>query len=64
MKRPRKSLRILLLCHRDLVPSDDPSTTSADALEETETERDVLTALRALGHQVEVRTANAQKSIA
>ena len=53
MKAP-KSLRILLLCHRDLVPPEDEAAATEDVLEETETERDVLRALRALGHKVEV----------
>lgn len=54
MKRPRTSLRILLLCHEDLIPPEDEAAASAEKLEQTETERDVLRALRALGHSVEV----------
>ena len=54
MKRPRRCLRILLLCHRDLVPATGTASVSADELEETETERDVLRALQTLGHEVKV----------
>jgi D-alanine-D-alanine ligase len=47
-----KSLRVLALMDADLVPPTDVKGLSAEDLEPYRTERDVLGALRALGHDV------------
>jgi D-alanine-D-alanine ligase len=47
-----KKLRILVLTHPDLAPPDDLATLSAKEQFEIKTEIDVITTLRALGHDV------------
>jgi len=49
-----KRLRIIVLCHEDLVPPETLPEVDDDAMEPWRTEYDVATNLRALGHQVVV----------
>lgn len=47
----RKRLRVLALMHEDLVPPEDVSELSETEFDRIKTESDILTALRALGHE-------------
>jgi len=47
-----KRLRVLLMCHKDLVPPDDADALPEEEREPFRTEHDVLTTLRGLGHDV------------
>ena len=49
-----KRLRIIVLCHEDLVPPESLPEVDDDAMEPWRTEYDVATNLRALGHEVTV----------
>lgn len=58
---PRRSLRVLVLCHDTLVPPDGARGYSRREPPEWRTEIDVLRALRALGH--ETRVAGVQHDV-
>jgi D-alanine-D-alanine ligase len=47
-----KSLRIMVVAHASLVPPDDLSGVAAARLDEMRTEIDVITTLKAMGHEV------------
>ncbi len=47
-----KSLRIMIVAHASLVPPDDLSGVAAARLDEMRTEIDVITTLKAMGHEV------------
>jgi len=47
-----KKLRILVLMHASLVPPDDPGGLSEQQVEDMRTELDVISTLRAAGHEV------------
>ncbi len=47
-----KSLRIMVVAHASLVPPDDLSGVAAAPLDEMRTEIDVITTLKAMGHEV------------
>ena len=47
-----KRLRVLVLVHPDLVPPDSLAGHSAEKIHEWKTEYDVVSTLRALGHEV------------
>ena len=47
-----KSLRIMVVAHASLVPPDDLSGDAAARLDEMRTEIDVITTLKAMGHEV------------
>ena len=49
-----KKLRVLLLCHEDLVPPSSREGHDPDAIYEWQAEYDVAAALRSLGHEVQV----------
>lgn len=49
-----RKLRILVLTHPDLVPPDDPSALSAKEQFDIKTECNVVSGLKALGHDVQV----------
>jgi D-alanine-D-alanine ligase len=49
-----KPLRVLVLVHETLVPPDDASGYTEKQVDEWRTEYDVVTALRAMGHEVRV----------
>ncbi|HED66805.1 MAG TPA: D-alanine--D-alanine ligase [Planctomycetes bacterium] len=50
----KKKLRVLLLCHEELVPPESIDGRSDEEIQDYRTEYDVMTALRDLGHTVEV----------
>ena len=49
-----KKLRVLVLTHETLVPPDDVSGCTVQEMDEWRTEYDVLTSLKAMGHEVRV----------
>lgn len=49
-----KTFRVMVVAHASLVPPDDPAGLTAAQLEEMRTEIDVITTLRAMGHEVRV----------
>jgi D-alanine-D-alanine ligase len=49
-----RKLRVLVLMHEDLVPPQDTSERAGTTIVPWRTEHDVLTALRELGHEVEI----------
>jgi D-alanine-D-alanine ligase len=49
----KKKLRVILLCHEELVPPDSIEGRSDDEIKDYRTEYDVLTALRDLGHDAQ-----------
>ena len=49
-----KKLRVILLCHTDLVPPTKPEDYDPDAIYDWQAEYDVARALRELGHEVQV----------
>ena len=49
-----KKLRVVLLCHEDLVPPDSREGYDSDAIYDWQAEYDVAHALRTLGHDVQV----------
>ncbi len=49
-----KKLRVVLLCHEDLVPPNEAPADYADAIYDWQAEFDVSAALRELGHEVQV----------
>lgn len=51
--RKKKKLRVLLLCHEELVPPDSIEGRSDEEIKDYRTEFDVLTTLRELGHEAE-----------
>ncbi len=53
-----RRLRIMLLCHEDLVPPDTLPEDQGDAMEPWRTEYDVVSTLRTLGHEVLVVGVN------
>ncbi len=48
----RRSLRVTVLAHPELIPPDDVSGIAEETVNEYKTEYDVITALRELGHEV------------
>lgn len=50
--RPAKKLRVLVLCHENLIPPDSLEGYTEKQIIEWKTEYDVVTALKALGHEV------------
>ncbi len=52
--RAKKKLRVLLLCHEELVPPDSIDGKSDEEIADYRTEFDVITTLRDLGHEAEV----------
>ena len=51
-KPKRRTLRVLVLMHVDLVPPDDASDLAPERLREMQTEYDVVQGLRKFGHTV------------
>jgi D-alanine-D-alanine ligase len=49
-----KTLRVLVLTHETLVPPEDASGYTAQQVDEWRTEYDVITSLKAMGHEVRV----------
>jgi D-alanine-D-alanine ligase len=49
-----KRLRVLVLCHEDLVPPSDVTGVSAEEMQPWKTEHHVIEALQQLGHEVQV----------
>jgi D-alanine-D-alanine ligase len=50
----RKSQRVLVLVHETLVPPDDITGFTAQQIDEWRTEYDVISSLRAMGHEIKV----------
>ena len=49
-----KKLRVLLLCHEDLVPPDSREGYDPDAIHDWQAEYAIATALRKLGHEIQI----------
>ena len=50
----RRKLRVMMLCHEDLVPPDSRDGYDPDAIYDWQAEYDVVHAIRTLGHDVQV----------